>query len=595
MNESTNRLSIGFSTTHSERIKTTRLKLAQILLYLWYMRYVVILFCCFGLSARGQDVKGKYHSPLGIPLVLSSNFGELRPNHFHMGLDFKTNGREGYNLYSIADGYVSRIKVSPYGYGQVVYIDHPEDGITSVYAHCSEFKGQVDSIVRATQEKEQNFAIEFFPKPGEILLKKGEIFALSGNSGGSSGPHLHFEIRDTKTEAAMNPLLFGFDIADHKAPEIRRVKLYSITKDGYRHPGKAVSKTVTQGGSGYYISDHTITIPANYCTKTGGIGLAFDVIDRFDGANNQCGLYGSILMVDGDTIFGQQSDQIPFECTRYVNSHKDYEDYQANRRKYHKCFKTTENCLPIYRYGDNGMIPVQPGDQKKVRYVAYDAKGNKSVLNFTIEVLDGQMSFSDDVVKDLTYLTPSHPMLLENEHRKAEFGRTTVYEPLKLYESGLNTNIGEASIPVQSAYKLHVKSTAENDGKHYMEIITAKGKKRALTVTYENGWYTAESKYFGTYGLKRDVTGPWIGTPNFGGAYSTSMKRMTWKISDQQSGIADYDLFIDGKWYLLSYDYKTGSVIFNRPKELTGKHEVVVKVKDECGNVTEWKREMTFR
>ena len=215
-----------------------------------YKHLIIICLCLLSLNSFAQENNKKdYHSPLGIPLVLSSNFGELRPNHFHMGLDFKTNGREGYNLYCIEDGYVSRIKVSPYGYGQVVYIDHPEDGITSVYAHCSEFKGQLDSIVKAHQQEEQDFAIEIFPKPNEIRLKRGEVFAISGNSGGSSGPHLHFEIRDTKTEAALNPLNFGFDIADHKAPEIRGLKVYSITEDGYRYPGKSLVKTAAKGKS----------------------------------------------------------------------------------------------------------------------------------------------------------------------------------------------------------------------------------------------------------------------------------------------------------------------------------------------------------
>ncbi|MDG1659255.1 MAG: M23 family metallopeptidase [Crocinitomicaceae bacterium] len=212
---------------------------------------LVCIFFSLSLTfSFGQSIPAEgYHAPLGIPLILSSNFGELRPNHFHMGIDFKTNNRIGYNLYSIEEGIVSRIKVSPYGYGKVVYIDHP-NGITSVYAHCSEFKGLVDSIVRATQEKEQNYAVEIFPKPNEIKLKRGEVFALSGNTGSSTAPHVHFEIRETKTEAALNPLVFGFDIADSKKPEIRGLKIYGLTKDGYQHPGKSVVRSVKKGTYG---------------------------------------------------------------------------------------------------------------------------------------------------------------------------------------------------------------------------------------------------------------------------------------------------------------------------------------------------------
>ncbi|MFK7786180.1 MAG: M23 family metallopeptidase, partial [Crocinitomicaceae bacterium] len=500
--------------------------------------------------------EGGYHPPLKIPLILSSNFGELRPNHFHMGVDFKTNGRIGYNLYSIADGFVSRIKVSPYGYGKVVYVDHP-NGITSVYAHCSEFKGKVDSIVRATQENEQDFAVEIFPRKGEISLTKGEIFAISGNSGSSTAPHVHFEIRDTKTEAALNPLVFGFDVADTKAPEIRGVKVYSLTKDGYRFPNKATVRTATKGKTGYYISGSKITIPANYCTESGGIGIAVDVIDRLNGAPNQCGLYGSILIVNGDTIFGQRTNRVPFESTRYVNCHKDYEEYSKNRKKYHKCFKTTQNSLPIYEYdgGENGVIKCKPGDILKVNYVGYDPKGNRSTLNFDIVVSAGAINPNDELGLDLTYLQPGQSLQLENDVREVQFGIETVYEPMKLDEAALNTTIGKAAKPVHKAYKIKVKSDEEPDGKHYIQIITAKGRKRTMVAEHEDGWYHVESKYFGQYLLKRDVTAPTISTKNFKSSTTyTSLKKMTWRIGDAHTGIADYDLFIDGKWYLIEYE-----------------------------------------
>ena len=186
------------------------------------MQHCLILFAFFSLFTYGTHAQAQgstnYHSPLGIPSILASNFGELRPNHFHMGIDFKTNGKIGYNLYSIEKGFVSRIKVSPYGYGKVIYIDHP-NGVTSVYAHCSEFKDQIDSIVRVTQIREENYAVEIFPKKNEIRVARGQVIGISGNTGGSTAPHLHFEIRDTKTEHALNPLVYGFDLPDTKKPD----------------------------------------------------------------------------------------------------------------------------------------------------------------------------------------------------------------------------------------------------------------------------------------------------------------------------------------------------------------------------------------
>lgn len=550
----------------------------------------------FQLSVSAQTIpSGGYQAPLAIPLVLAANFGELRPNHFHMGIDFKTNGKIGYNLYSIADGYVSRVKVSPYGYGKVVYIDHP-NGITSVYAHCSEFKGELDSLVRLTQEREQNFEVEIFPKKGEIALKKGDIFALSGNTGSSTAPHLHFEIRDTKTEAALNPLVFGFDIADSKAPEIRGVKVYSLTKDGYRFPNKATVRTVTKGSYGYYVGGDKITIPSNYCTKSGGIGISVDVIDRLDGAANQCGLYGSILIVNGDTLFGQKTDRVPFESTRYVNSHKDFEEYAINRKKYHKCFKTTQNSLPIYEYGTNGVIKCNPGDLLKIVYIAYDPKGNRSELKFDIAVSAGEINTADGLGIDLTYLQPGHSLQLENDKRKVEFGIETVYEPLKLNESKLNIEIGEAAEPVHNAYKIKVKSSEKPDGKQYIEIITAGGSRRTMVANYQDGWYSADSKYFGRYTLKRDTISPTISTLNFKSTKTfTAATTLTWKIGDAHTGISDYDLFIDGKWYLVEYESKGSYLTFNRPSGLKGSKEIKLIVQDEVGNKKEWVKVIDFR
>ncbi len=535
-----------------------------------------------------------YHPPLGIPLALSANFGELRPNHFHMGLDFKTNNKIGYNLYSITDGFVSRVKVSPYGYGKVVYIDHP-NGTTSVYAHCSEFKGKLDSIVRLTQEREQNYEVEIHLKAGDIPVKKGEIFALSGNTGSSTAPHLHFEIRDTKTEAALNPLVFGFDISDTIAPEIQSLNVYALTKDGYRFPGKKLNQPVANGVIGKATAGNNVVVPSHFCSKSGGIGIAVSVLDRLNGLSNPCGLYGSILIVNGDTIFGQQSDRIPFESTRYVNCHKDYADY-VNGKKFHKCFKTTQNNLPIYTYGKNGILPCKPGDSLNISYIAYDPKGNQTSLNFDILVSAGEINSADGVGLDSSYLQPSQSMQLANDKRTIDFPVETVYEPLKLNKSKLNTEVGIAAEPVHNPYRIKIKSSDPADGKHYIEVITAKGSRKAIMATYADGWYSADSKFFGTYSLKRDTLAPTIATLNFKAtATYTASTLLSWKIGDAHTAIADYDLFIDGKWYLLEYETKGSYLTFNRPADMLGLKELKMLVKDEAGNVKEWMKVLEFR
>ncbi len=561
-------------------------KLLYFLLYLGLIAY----------RAGAQENTAKdYHPPLGIPLVLSANFGELRTNHFHMGLDFKTNMKTGYRIYSIADGFVSRIKVSPYGYGKVVYIDHP-DGRTSVYAHCSEFKGQIDSLVKLTQEKDQNFEVEIFPPANELKVKRGEVIALSGNTGGSTAPHLHFEIRDTKTEHALNPLICGFDIADSKAPEIRAVKVYALTQDGYRYPEKEISKVAVKGKAGYFIAGDVIKVPADYCSKTGGIGLAFDVIDRFDGAINQCGLYGSILIVNGDTIFGQKSDRIPFESSRYVNSHKDFEAYSLLKSKYHKVFRTTENDLPIYHYEkEKGIIGAKPGDVLPVRYIAYDVKGNRSEMIFEIQLSEGVMNPVDEIPTAKTYLHPQETYHFKADDMEVECGHATVYERESVDEQKIRSKFLSASTPVNRAYKIKIEAPENYNGKSYLEITSSKGGKRTVLLNKFDKWLIAECKYFGAYEVKQDTDGPKVLPLNFVNSTSVISKNsLAWKITEKGSGIKDYDLFIDGKGFLLEYESKGDLLIFSIPEGFTGTKTLLIKTVDQCNNVGEWTKELTF-
>lgn len=542
----------------------------------------------FSIQLNAQEPHD-YHPPLKIPLVLSANFGELRPNHFHMGLDFKTNNKIGYRIYSIEEGFVSRIKVSSYGYGKVVYVDHP-NGMTSVYAHCSEFKGEIDSIVKATQKQEQSFEVEIFPSKNTLKVEKGDVIAISGNTGGSTAPHLHFEIRETSTEHALNPLLCGFDIEDHKAPEIRGVKIYSITDDGYRIPNKELVRSSFKSGSNYAISGNEVTIPSSFCNKNGGIGFAFDVIDRFDAASNQCGLFGSYLVVDGDTIFGQRVDRVPFESTRYVNSHKDYEDYQKLRKKYHKSFKTNENDLPFYTINSNGVVKTSPGDDLNVQYITYDVKGNKSILEFKLKVSEGEISDFNFV--DANYNAfPNQGVDFTSEKAVIDMGIACVYEPAIIDTNSIDHKVLQPLTPVNRPYILKRKAS-QNDDKYYFEFITSKGSKRAIKAIVDNGWAVAESKYFGNYQLKRDEVAPTIISHNIKGTsiYSTSL---IWRISDDASGLKEYDVFIDGEWILGEYEYKNDQLIVDR-SNIKGLHEVKVIVTDNCGNKQEWIKDLEF-
>ena len=556
------------------------------------MRHFLFTFLTFlSLSLDGLTQLSNYpayHPPLLLPQVLSANFGELRPNHFHMGVDFKTNGKIGYNLYSIEDGYLARVKASPYGYGKVIYINHV-DGRTSVYAHCSEFKGAIDSLVLAKQKELQQFEVEIFPAPNEIPLKKGEIIALSGNTGSSTAPHLHFEIRDTPSEAAMNPLVYGFQLADNIAPEIRKLNVFAVNRDGYQYPQKVKEQAISKVNGILKITNDTLRIPAHFCSPTGGIGFAFDVIDKLNGAPNQCAIYGTYFIVDGDTIFGQRMNQISFEETRYINTHRVFN----SNGKYHKSYKTVANPLGIYINDQLGIVSVHPGDVKSVQLIAYDVNGNQSHLQFILKVENGEQS--NDYAPDRTrYLYPNDSLTQNGKNWSVKAGLNSVYEPTPIIESSL-PHFCEASVLVQNATEVRIK--LENPTlpiEKYFIAVATKGGQKALSTTYEEGYLVAESKYAGKFSIQTDVTPPSIRGVSYNNAYTVKGDVITLKITETQTDLKEYKLFIDGAWHLLEYESKGDFLIFKRPAEIVGEHSIKITAKDACGNKVVYERVLKF-
>ncbi len=556
----------------------------------------VVLFSLIGQNANSQT-KHSYRSPLNIPLSISANFGELRPNHFHMGVDFKTNGVEGLTLYAVEDGFISRVKVSPFGYGKVIYIDHP-NGVTSVYAHCSAFKGKLDSLVKITQEKEQNFEVEIYFTEKDLPVKKGDAIALSGNTGSSTAPHLHFELRDTKTEDALNPLLYGFEIADHKAPEIRGIKVYSLTNEGYQIPGKAKYFKVTKGQFGYYVGGDIISIPSDFSTLLGGIGFAVEVVDFVDGSTNTCGLYGSAIKAERDSVFCQEIKRVSFDDTRYINSHKDYIEYTVNKRKFHKSFKTDENPLDIYSCShNNGVIPVKPGDTLAIHYKGFDLKGNSSELKFKAAIQSGKANQTTSIFPSWKYFFPDSSYHFQNDQVEFDVKAMTFYEPtMKNLSLKDSYSLGDPKTPIQQEFTVKLKSPTKPTAKNYLAVTTAGGRIKPLATSIEGDWLTAESMYLGSFSIKTDTVAPTVTPLNFKETdLVTAKKRLTWKILESQTLLVDYDLFIDGKWVLLEYEEKSNYVFYDRTKNMTGTHELLLIAKDRCGNVKEWRKKITFQ
>jgi hypothetical protein len=548
-------------------------------------------------SQKKDYSKIDFHPPIDIPMVLAANFGELRSNHFHTGIDFKTNRRTGYNLYSIADGYVSRVKVSPWGYGYAVYIDH-YNGLTSVYAHCESFEGKIAELVKKQQEKNQDFEFDYSPAKDSLKVKKGQVIAKSGNTGGSSAPHLHFEIRETKSEHALNPLLFNFNIKDTRKPTIRGVKVYGLTNEGYRIQGKSERHNVFGSDGNFSVSNNKIQVPADFTSKNGGIGFAFDAIDQLDDANNICGIFKAALLMDGDTVFTQNLTKIHFSSNRQINTHKDYEEYHVRRKHYQKAFKTVHNPLPIYRTTkNNGILNVSPNAIHQMKYVCQDANGNKASISFELEVLDGDQADLESLYQNQKYLFPDSAYMDFNEQHYILFPPGLLYEPTPLtINQGEYFNFGNDDIPLQENYKLMLPIKAQSlpNEKYYIERLNSSNRSFAENGTVSDGWVTKWINDFGSFKVAIDTVPPTITRRNFINKANVRGKTLIWKIEDLESGLVDYDVFVDGKWYLLSWEPKRQSFYFESPSELKGTHKLTIKAVDASGNTSKEEYELEF-
>ena len=316
----------------------------------YFPYFFLISLVCLG---QNQYPKNFFSLPLEIPMQLSGNFGELRPNHFHAGFDFKTNQREGLNVHTAAEGYVSRIKIATGGYGKAIYITHP-NGYTTVYGHLQKAVGVLQDKIEELQYSAKNYEIEAYFKPNELPVKRGQIIALSGNTGGSEGPHLHFEFRDSKTEKIINPLFFGFDLKDSRNPVVSSLLVYPIDANSTANESKIpVILNLSLQKDGTYLSEKVLA--------TGRIGFGIISIDLDDVSYNANGTYKAQLISNGVPIFGYELDQMVFDEGRYVNAFIDYYRYKKTHQRVQKLFmKNTYNWSNIYQNIDNGIYNVVP-------------------------------------------------------------------------------------------------------------------------------------------------------------------------------------------------------------------------------------------
>jgi len=549
-----------------------------------------IFFVLFSLTLWAQTPypQDYFRSPMDIPIHPSGTFGELRNNHFHAGLDFRTNQKEGLPVYAAAAGYVSRIKVSSYGYGTALYIDHP-NGYTTLYGHLSAYGPKIEAYVRAKQYEKKSFEIEMFPKPGEIPVNQGELVALSGNSGGSGGPHLHFEYRDTKTEVIINPLLFGLDkkMKDTKAPTILGIMVYPLSDDAVVNDSKKpMIINVKLQADGTYIADKVYA--------KGKIGFGINTSDKSTGSVGNNGIYRAETFFNGSPHFSYNFSSFAFNESRYINNFIDYPRYYSTGQRYQKLFVKTPYSLSLLKHnGRNGQFNIVPDTVQNFRIEIYDFHGNKAFVNGSIEYSDKPAT-----VMDPKHITP-YFVKAANDNNYSK-NNVSVFIPAGAFYEDFYMDfdvkdsvlhLHNPTVPVHTAVAVSFDVSGIPKEELQKTFIAGFSDKR---ITYndsyiEDGRLTAKVKTLGNFKLAKDVTAPKIYSPSFAeGKWLTANDRISFKISDNLSGIATYDAWLNGKWILMHFDYKTRIIFHNFSDGVVseGRNDLKITVTDNVGNST---------
>jgi len=547
---------------------------------------IILLFSTSIFFGQKKYPTKYFRNPLDIKTILAGTFGELRGNHFHAGLDIKTQEKEGLNVFAAADGYVSRIKVALWGYGKVIYVTHP-NGYTTVYAHLSKFGKGIEEYVKAIQYKKESYETgNIFLKPNQISVKKGDVIAYSGSTGGFVAPHLHYEIRDTKTEKIINPLLFGVKVKDTIAPKIKGLFVYPLVDSS--RVNQSIKKSLLAFKS---VGNNTYT--TNRITANGPIGFGVQVTDQLNGAYNKNGIYSLEMIVNGHKVYHHELETFSFAESKYINLLIDYENYARFKNRFQKTYKEKASKLKIYKeLLNDGIVSIKTGFDYRVEIIAADFEGNKTIIRIPVKGIQSNTVFRKE--KDTTAYK-----IIANRFNKFKqngvsvaFPKNTFYNDLYL-DFKVKNNIAEihnTRIALDKNYTLTFDvSKYSEDEKNQLYIAGINNKKYP---SYQNtrkkdDTFFTTTKTLGNYTLLSDKQKPTVLLSNFKNKqWITKYSEIIVKIEDKKSGIKSYRATLDGEWILMEYNLKTKQLIYQfKDKKLVGsKHLLEIEVEDNVGN-----------
>jgi len=561
-----------------------------------------ILFIIIGLATFSQPLAKidpyYYAVPVKIPVFLAGNFAELRPNHFHGGIDIKTQGRTGLEVDAAADGYISRITISPTGYGRALYIDHP-NGTTTVYGHLESLAPQIDEYIRNIQYEKQTFAIDQTVPPGLLPVRKGEQIAKSGNAGSSAGPHLHFEIRRTKEEIMLNPLMFNMPVKDKLKPIIQALRIYPLSDDA-SISGKQTPQRfdIIKTPNGYQLK---LNQPISVFGK---IGFGVQSVDLLDGSPNRCGIYSIKLSVDDQLIYSFKMDEVVINDSKYVNSHMDYSLAIRSGQRLYRTWLEQGNKLQIYdKVEKQGIFDATDGKSHQVKYEISDVYGNSTNLAFKIQ--SKEIKVNPIPAKGELFKYNKHNQI-KDDGIKFSIPEGALYSDVdfqyqkrpslsKFYSPVYQLHNGSVALHFSCPLRIKAVNLPENLQSKVMlaQIDPTTGRIYSATGKYDDGWVEGNIRTLGSYTLAVDTETPKITSLNTADKKTPKDPNvLKFKVTDNLSGIENFKGTIDGKWVLFEYDLKNNllSYTFDKTRfKFGGNHQLILEVTDFKGNTSTYK------
>ncbi|NBO57827.1 MAG: M23 family metallopeptidase [Chitinophagia bacterium] len=542
-------------------------------------KYLVAVFIMSS-WLHSQEQNRPFDYPLAVKPLLNANFGEMRPNHFHMGLDLNTGARENLPIFAPADGYLSRIKIESGGFGRALYFNHG-NGTTTVYAHMNSFLPAVEQFLEQKQYEQETWKIDLQVPVGKFMVKKGQLIGYSGNTGASEGPHVHFEVRDIKTENCLNPLRNGISMEDNVAPEVLKLAVYDYDKSIYEQT-PVIIPLIKKGSS--YVAVKKIEVPFEKVV----IGII--AIDRMSGSSNPNGIYKAILKKDKLPIAGFELDNISYDFTRSQNGHIDYPLRFKGGPYVQMLHRPKFFQLSIYPASFNKPYIVNSNNFQEYQIDVSDAHDNISKVTFDIRKIGTaeQRKFSGKA------MMINKKNVFESSNITFEFSPDAFYDSfhmdvvstpsLQAFQKSNLYQVQPFSVPVNSSFQVAIKSSVGKIDTTRMVIKKSiKGKDEIKKAIYGKNGFTASFKELGSFQLLEDLEPPSISINISNGAQVKGGDQLVCNVSDNFKSIRSFEARVDGKWLMFkprgnSYSYRIDE---HFP---LGEHFLTVIVFDEAGN-----------